>query len=87
MESVQKQIAALRERRTETAGDAHASRAHAVVEQMKVDRFLRTLVDDGPLADEADIAAFCDCYRYDRDQQMQAASWCRPCGKSRMRRC
>ena len=73
MESVQKQIAALRERRTETAGDVHASRAHAVVEQMKVDRFLRTLVDDGPLADEADIAAFCDCYRYDRDQQMQAA--------------
>ena len=73
MDAVRKQIAALRESRTDAREDVHAIRAHAVVEQMKIDSFLSSLVCDGMMVDDAQTHDFCVRYQVDRDQQIQVA--------------
>lgn len=73
MDSVQKQITALKESRAAGLEDVNAKRAHAVVEQMKIDRCLRKLVCGDEVPDGTQMADFCARYQFSREQQMQAA--------------
>lgn len=73
MDSLRKQVASLQESKTDRTEDVHVQRAQAVVEQVRIDRFLRRMVSGEFQHKEDVIREFCARYHYDMRQQLQVA--------------
>lgn len=73
MESVKRQITALKTEKIGKLADINEDRARAVTEQMRIENFLRNLAYNRTNQQDIEIQKFCRQYNYDPGQYVQAA--------------
>lgn len=73
IESIKKQVNYLDENITNKSSDNNVNRAKAISEQIKIETFLRDLVNNRLIKKSEQIAEFCSKYNYNRDQALQVS--------------
>lgn len=73
IDSIKKQVTFLGESMNEKLSESSMKRAHALTEQMNIEKFLRDLVNNRILHKEELIRSFCNKYNYDGSQLIQVS--------------
>lgn len=71
--AIRKQVSYLDKENSKKLEESNESRALAITEQLKIEKFLRKLVRSENMPTEKDISDFCKTYHYNPDQNMRVA--------------